>query len=61
MSTSYSLVFLLLHSELLVVVLFFLFISIAITFSLSYLIGLGFCYLILGGMELALNLLIVIL
>lgn len=58
--TNYSLVSFLLTSEILVISLLFLFFCLGLAFNLSYLIGLGLCYLILGGMELALSLLIII-
>jgi hypothetical protein len=57
---NYSLIFFLLNSELVVVILFFLFLVAAITQSINTVVGLGLCYLILGGMELALSLLIII-
>jgi len=57
---NFSLFYLLLHSEVLIIILFFLFLTVSIIFSINYLIGLAFTYLVLGGMELALNLLILI-
>ena len=56
--TNYSILFLLLHSELLIIN-FFLFSSLtAIFYNINYLIGLSFIFLIFGGMEIALNLLL---
>lgn len=54
-----SLLQLLIISESLIILLVFIFLSLAIYFNLYYLISLSLILLILGGLELSINLLIV--
>lgn len=55
-----SLIVLLLNSELLVISLIVAMILTSTIYNINFLIGLSMCYLIFGGMELALNLILFI-
>lgn len=51
---------LLLNSELIIILLFFVFLNAAVYFNLNTLFGLAYLFLILGGLELALSILLLL-
>lgn len=61
MFSSYTVFSLILHSEFLVLVTFCLFLSVGIYYSINTLFLLAYIFLILGGLELALSILLFLL